>query len=462
MLRTAAILFVRNDIETLGWWLAHHAALGFSTLIVCDDHSTDGTAALLESAAAFHDIRVYTSDESLPSAAQRRQKFEHIVIKDAESAFDWVLFLAVDEFLHLEHAASIEEFLTEHPSPPALHWCLFGSNGHQTTAPFAPAERFTRHAPADFPDHRITRLFIKPDSTAALPDPLSSSRSQPQWHHARILHFASGDRESFQQRMGSATPEDHHDAWEHFDQNTLEWHGANEQLPRTRTVHAAIDQARLAELHCRLTQAMTNAPEDFAERLGVMLPQHTTPTLAAQHFVIGKSVRLVLNTMSNELQGVPEDLLEHDRHIPLILSVEKPSASTGIASALLTTERPNNRAFLYIHGIASLLAHIPVLIDTKAQKILSPVTQTPILFPLAEQSLSKIQPRAEYLNRLTAYHELTAHGHTLSALLYGIAQQDIIDASALGCAIALLPAKEATRLSKTFPGLIPASIMPLH
>ncbi|MBR0559011.1 glycosyltransferase family 2 protein [Neokomagataea anthophila] len=464
MLRTAAILFVRNDLETLGWWLAHHAALGFSTLIVCDDHSTDGTAALLESAAAFHDIRVYTSDSSVTSPSERRQKFKRTVIQDAEGEFDWLLFLAVDEFLYLEQAATLEEFLTEHPTPPALHWCIFGSNGHHTGAPFAPIERFTRHAPLDFPDHRITRRFIEPDTKAALPDPLSSTRALPNWDHGRILHFACGDQEHFQKRMGSTTAltEDHTQAWEHFNQNAEEWNGAQKSLPRTRVVHAAIDQARLAELHCRLTQAIINDPAELAERLNITLPQETAIPASAQHFAIGKTARLILNTATNTLQGVPTELLERDRHIPLILSVEKPSPDTGIAPALLTTERPNNRAFLSIEGVASLLAHIPLSIDTRERKIISPVTNTPVVFPLAEQSLTKVHPPAEYTQRLTAYHELTAHGHTLSALLYGLTHQDIVDASALGCAIALLPPQEAARLSEAFPGLIPASVMPAH
>ncbi|GBR44698.1 glycosyltransferase family 2 protein [Neokomagataea thailandica] len=463
MLRTAAILFVHNDLETLGWWLAHHAAIGFSTLIVCDDHSTDGTSTLLESAAAFHDIRIHTSDRSLASPAQRRQKFERTVITDAESKFDWLLCLAVDEFLHLEHASSVEEFLSHPLSPPALNWCIFGSNGHHVHAPFSPIERFTRHASEDFPDHRITRRFIGPNKHAALPDPFSTPHTPPNWAHGRILHFACGDRDTFCKRMNTPAPTNEHDAaWEHFNQNTHEWLAGQHLLPRTRAIHAAIDQARLAELHYRLTQATTNDPTDLTERLSVALPQETAPPIAVQHFVIGDTSRLVLNTTTNELQAVPKERLAHDRHIPLILSVEKPSPHTGIAPAILTTERPNNQAFLSLNGVASLLAYIPLSIDTRARQITSPVTQTPVTFPIAEQSLSKVQPSIEHTQRLTAYHELTAHGHTLAALLHGIAQQDITDASALGCAIALLPTIEANRLSQAFPGLIPASIMPLH
>lgn len=462
MLHTAAVLFVRNDIEALGWWLAQHATLGFSTLIVCDDHSTDGTAALLESAAAFHDIRIYTSDTTLASPAERRKTFEHTLVKEAEGEFDWLLFLAVDEFLHLEHTSSVEEFLEEHADNPVLHWCIFGSNGHQTDTPFAPTERFTRHAAPDFLDHHITRRFIKPNNQKPLPDPFKSTHTTPNWDHARILHFACGDRESFDRRMGAETHTDTDTAaWDHFNQNEHEWHGAKQQLVRTRTLHAAIDQARLAELHCQLTKAIAHDPLELADRLEVSLPQNASAPAPAQHFAIGRTARLILNTKTNELQGIPENLIEHDRHIPLILSVERPCPTSGIAPALLTTQRPNNQAFLAIDGIASLLAHIPLHIDTRQRRILSPVTQTPITLPLADQSLTKIQPPAEYAQRLTAYHGLTAHGHNLAALIHGIAQQDIIDASALGCAIALLPAEDAQRLSSQFPGLVPASIHPL-
>ncbi|QDH24042.1 glycosyltransferase family 2 protein [Neokomagataea tanensis] len=462
MLKTAAILFVRNDIGNLGWWLAHHIAVGFSTLIVCDDHSNDGTAALLNSAASLHDIRVYQSDISLASAPERLKDFEEHVLKDIQQEFDWVLFLAVDEFLHLEHEASVHDFLVAHSTAPLAHWCVFGSNNHGAPAPFAPTERFTHHASQTFPDHSITRRFIRPSDHVTAPDPFSAPHSSAQWSDARILHFACGDRASFESKMSGTSKEHIQSAWEHFNQNEILFAGAQRHLTQTRTLHATMDQTRLAELHWRLTEMIANRPEQLPVSLQSDLLAAGDTSVPTQNFSIGSTVKLVYNTMTHSLQGVPKHTLEEDRHIPLILSVERPSPTTGIAAAVLTTARSSNNAFLYVTGVASLLAHIPLEIHTRERRIVSPVTKTAVTFPIEEPSLSKAAPSPEYATRLATYQQLVRHGHTLEALIHGIARHDMVDASALGCAIALLPPNDADKLSDMFPGLVPASVRPKH
>ncbi|WP_081775882.1 glycosyltransferase family 2 protein [Asaia platycodi] len=50
MASAAAVLFVQNDADDIGWWMAYHLALGFDALIIIDDHSIDGTWEIIQSA----------------------------------------------------------------------------------------------------------------------------------------------------------------------------------------------------------------------------------------------------------------------------------------------------------------------------------------------------------------------------------------------------------------------------
>ncbi|KXV29661.1 hypothetical protein AD936_18320, partial [Gluconobacter japonicus] len=112
MLKTAAVLFVHNEVDNIGWWISHHRAIGFSTLIICDDHSTDGTWTVLSSAASFHDIRLHRSDAHIPDRLERQNAFQEKALRDGRSAFDWMMILAADEYLHFEASTSLEDFLS--------------------------------------------------------------------------------------------------------------------------------------------------------------------------------------------------------------------------------------------------------------------------------------------------------------------------------------------------------------
>lgn len=462
MPKTAAVLFVHNEADNIGWWLSHHATIGFSTLIVCDDHSTDGTWTLLSNAASFYDIRLQRSDKTIPDRLERQTAFQKAVFEHGRTEFDWMMILAADEYLHLEQASSLEEFLgSANGQPIPVNWCLFGSNGHETPSPFAPSQAFTHHALLETADHRVTRTLLPAERLeSALPDPFGRISSHPDWSQARVLHYAAGDRQSFFQRGSSETPED---AWKHFDRNDALETGPQRWLPETRRIAAALVQSGLTDLYWRLRQTVVHHDENTLEKLGLSASALSTEDDSTfpdfQFYAFSETQPFVLDLHTEQLIALPASDLDPTRHVRMILAVEASSVSPY--PAFLFPERPCQAPCLNITGSPSLLAAVPLRFRPEDQSMASAITGQSVDFEIPDPTLLPQEATSELYARLTALMVLSQGGHTLEALLRGIERLPAPDATALGCAIAMLSPTEAEQLAVTFPGLVPLSVRPV-
>ncbi|MBS1103907.1 glycosyltransferase family 2 protein [Gluconobacter sp. Dm-62] len=464
MSKSAAILFVHNEVDTIGWWLAHHATVGFSTLIVCDDHSTDGTGAVLSNAASLYDIRVQSSDVTLTTRLDRQKRFHEQALKQGQDEFDWMMILAADEYLHFETARSVAEFTanaTEAVLP--VNWCLFGSSGRQVPSAFSPVETYTRHGLLNLPDHRVVRHLVQPRQIGGNPpDPFAALERDANWTESRILHFAASDRESFLRRNSSASPEK---AWQNFDRNDAEYTGASRWLPESRRIASSIVQASLTDLYWRLKGTITHKDKAILEelelspsQLTVPLPHRSTPRF--RFCTLGQTQRLMLDTQTGSLASVGAGDMNFGRYNALILALEV--SETSAWNACIFAENPLSGRYLPLSGSPALLPMVPLRIMTADNLILSPVNGEKIHIALADHPPTSIEATTALYSRMTGFMVLTAEGHNLAGLLRGIDRLPAPDASALGCAIAMLPFEEAARLSLTFPGLVPQNVMPLR
>lgn len=464
MSKSAAILFVHNEVDTIGWWLAHHATIGFSTLIVCDDHSTDGTAELLSNAATLYDIRLHSSDATLQKRLDRQTRFHEKAFAQGQAEFDWMMILAVDEYLHFETARSVAEFTastTETALP--VNWCLFGSSRRQVPSAFSPVETYTRHGLLNLPDHRVVRHLIQPRQIGStLPDPFSALDQEASWAESRILHFAAGDHESFIRRDASATPEK---AWQHFDQNDAEYTGANRWLPESRRIASSITQASLTDLYWRLKAAVSHADKTILQNLGLTPAQLSEPSSyrSPSQFrfcTLGQKSHLMLDMQTGSFTSVGAEEANFGRYNPLILALEISETSTW--NACLFTENPVPGRYLPISGSPTLLPMVPLRIMIAENTFLSPVSGEKVHIAIANHVPTPVESTMALYSRMTAFMALTAGGHSLLDLLRGIDRLPAPDASALGCAIAMLSFADAERLSQTFPGLVPRNVMPVR
>ncbi|TPW35858.1 glycosyltransferase family 2 protein [Oecophyllibacter saccharovorans] len=304
MVHAAALLVCPRSAPALAWWLAHHVAVGFSTLLVAADRKNRSCLDLLDNAAQLFDLRHTDVEES----GIESQQAVHSLLKSDGQKPDWVLQLAEDEYF-LPAAETVSDFLrtalslpeiTIEPaaglSPLSVNWCIAGLNGHApaSLACRAPRAMYTRHAPITFPDHRVTRSFFSPDAPS-LPDPFSQARHAPDWSQARILH--------------DAAVASHGAARAYYDRNEESDSGSERFLPQTRLVAASLVQTALYRLWQTLRKTSPNSsasplPQTEASLGGDFYLTDTAPAQNADP----KALRLlVIDSVSGRMAWKPKE-----------------------------------------------------------------------------------------------------------------------------------------------------------
>jgi glycosyltransferase involved in cell wall biosynthesis len=160
-MKSAICLIVRNEVRDIAEWIAFHALIGFDTQIIFDNGSDDGTTAIIRAAAEIHDVRYHF----WPNSTQRSQVLAYEAACQAyRREFDWIAFVDSDEFVVLEEDININEFLRRFDgfSGVALHWAIYGSNGHEDFPQGLVLESFTRRAPQNFFPARHVKCIIRP------------------------------------------------------------------------------------------------------------------------------------------------------------------------------------------------------------------------------------------------------------------------------------------------------------
>lgn len=215
--RLALAIFVKNEERDIAWWLGWHIALGFSTICVYDDDSTDRTADIVRAASKSFDVRLETSEKAVRFNHRQRLTYEK-AISDAKGKFDWLMFLDSDEYLDLGKDQSLPAFLEKFPgaSAVAINWCCFGSN-HHIVRPTnsSPLESYVRRSYPDSIDaNKIVKsifrldktssryinphhfdvdgLYVSSDGTEIHWDAVHPERTQdyPTWTNAYVRHYA--------------------------------------------------------------------------------------------------------------------------------------------------------------------------------------------------------------------------------------------------------------------------------
>nr|WP_249196945.1 glycosyltransferase family 2 protein [Gluconobacter cerinus] len=166
-MKTGVVLFVKNEVEDIASWIAWHAYCGFSTVIIYDDYSTDGTWEVIHEAAKVFDVRTLrAADADQFNIRQQRTYID--ALERFREEFDWLLFLDSDEYLDIRDGSSVAEFLSQYPDANgvALNWCCFGSGGHVIKPPTPIVfENYTTRSEPDFEYNYTTKSFVRPKQT---------------------------------------------------------------------------------------------------------------------------------------------------------------------------------------------------------------------------------------------------------------------------------------------------------
>lgn len=284
--KVAVAVFVKNEYPDFCAWLAWYLALGVDTILVFDDHSTDGTWEAALAASRRFDVRAFRSDLSVqPFTARQRDIYLDAASRFADE-FDWIGFFDADEYLHLRGDAGVPAFLDRFPDAAAvaISWCIYGSSGHLLKPKATTVEAFTRHALPEFGHNRSVKSFVRPKlmrrhwrdphtfDVGDLPyvDPQGNPvqwggpggiSHDPDWSVAKLMHFIPRSMEHFIERIRRRSDLRGltNEYWGVFDKNDLDDPEPLDRLPEANRVLFAIDQEILGELVRRLAAGRAGA-----------------------------------------------------------------------------------------------------------------------------------------------------------------------------------------------------------
>ncbi len=94
--------------------------------------------------------------------------------------FEWVGFIDADEFVVIRDNQSIGDFLSQYETEVgvALHWYMFGSNGHESRPPGPVIAEYLRRAAVP---NRHVKCFVRPEC-------VTKYRNSHSWYYRRMRH----------------------------------------------------------------------------------------------------------------------------------------------------------------------------------------------------------------------------------------------------------------------------------
>lgn len=246
-LKSAIVLFVKNEISDILSWIAWHSALGFNKIYIYDDHSTDGTYELCESLKDKFNISLKQTNVLEQENFFWRQKDSYFdACADAAGHYDWIAFVDSDEYINLQHAETINEFLTQfpHANALALNWKIYGSSSRVIKDHVPVFEAFMEHSSEALSDNRLVKSIIRPEQcNYHYSDPhrfymhdevyvdtrgqnvsWQGSTKDIVWEGAWVNHYICRSMEHYVNRIKRRLNADLYNSivyWDHFNKNDL-------------------------------------------------------------------------------------------------------------------------------------------------------------------------------------------------------------------------------------------------
>jgi hypothetical protein len=184
-MKLAVCCIVKDERRDFAEWIAFHQVIGFDTVIVYDNGSTDGTTELVRMAARSSDVRLVDWPVRAPSA--QGQAYTHC-LKRFGREFDWIAFIDSDEFLTPMTGSSVRPLFctpwSRNADAIALNWAIFGSAGHDAFPDGLVIDNFTRRSAASFEPNTQVKSIVRPE--------MATYRSPHQFRTGKPYRSASG------------------------------------------------------------------------------------------------------------------------------------------------------------------------------------------------------------------------------------------------------------------------------
>lgn len=164
-MKAAVVAIGRRENQYAREFVEHHLALGFSTIIICDnnrgeeEHFEEVLGPYVESGQVI--IMDYRDRDAVQVKA-----YSEIYLQFGPQ-FDWLAFFDFDEHLHLAEGVTLEQLLTRDTDAILVNWKCYGDNGLVKKDPRPLEDRFTRPLPQDlcvqyrWPENRHIKSIVR-------------------------------------------------------------------------------------------------------------------------------------------------------------------------------------------------------------------------------------------------------------------------------------------------------------
>ncbi len=180
---------IRDEARYLDEFIQYYLAAGIRHFFFYEKLSQDDYLRVL---GPYVEQGVATLFSDWPYVPVSPSAEEHCAL-DCVGKFAWIGFIDADEFVVVRDGRSIPEFLADFPGDPAvaLHWYMFGSNGHRLRPQGPVISEYTRREPQP---NRHVKCFVRPES-------LAGYRNSHSWYYrgmrCAVNEFRCGVRGSF-------------------------------------------------------------------------------------------------------------------------------------------------------------------------------------------------------------------------------------------------------------------------
>ena len=160
----ALVLIVRNEAAHIAEWARFHRLAGVDRFFVYDNGCTDGTISIAADTLGDR-LTVIPWNQKLRDARSGAEIHNQVLayahaVRNFGSAFRWMTFLDVDEFL-VPRGRDLPSVLAglEACRNISLPWHMFGRSGHMTPPPGGVVANYTRRNPDPMSDAKGLRNF---------------------------------------------------------------------------------------------------------------------------------------------------------------------------------------------------------------------------------------------------------------------------------------------------------------
>jgi glycosyltransferase involved in cell wall biosynthesis len=153
---------VKNEARSIAEWVAFQRVVGFDSVVVYDNGSTDGTDRIVADIGRHDESVSLRPWPDVPHRAPQPTAYADAI---EQCRTDWIAFLDVDEFFVPRRYETVERMLAAAPADIAaiaLNWRLFGSSGRLSPGEGLVIDRFTRCAARGHPKNRFCKSVVRP------------------------------------------------------------------------------------------------------------------------------------------------------------------------------------------------------------------------------------------------------------------------------------------------------------